>query len=88
MIVMVKYCGGCNPRYDRVGMVTKLAEDFPAVQFIGHTNGSSVDMLLVVNGCQNQCASLDHTAAVIYMMYQQEQYLEVYAEIQTLIKRG
>ena len=65
-------------------MVNKLAEDFPELQFTSHVNSSSVDMLLVVNGCQNQCASIDHVAPTIYMMYQQEQYPEVFAKIQTL----
>ena len=31
--IAVYYCGGCNPRYDRVGTVRMLAKQFPKLTF-------------------------------------------------------
>ena len=33
MIVQVKYCGGCNPRYDRVEFLQHLMNTFPEIEF-------------------------------------------------------
>ena len=53
----VKYCGGCNPRYDRVALVQALEKAF------GETlspvrPGEQYDELYVVCGCTARCADL------------------------------
>ena len=30
--VRVKYCGGCNTRYNRTGLTRRLREDFPELR--------------------------------------------------------
>ena len=32
-VVGVRYCGGCNPRYDRAALVHSLEVSFPEVSF-------------------------------------------------------
>ena len=27
--IALRYCGGCNPRYDRIGLVEELKSRFP-----------------------------------------------------------
>lgn len=56
LTVGVKYCGGCNPRYERVEFVRTLAEDVPAAQFVPARPGEPCDRLLVVCGCHARCA--------------------------------
>ena len=56
MIVGVKYCGGCNPRYDRVAFVRALAERCPEARFVPAWPGERYDRLLVVCGCHARCA--------------------------------
>ena len=58
MTVQVKYCGGCNPRYDRSGLVRRIREDFPGAAVIYEAPpGAAVDFVLVVCGCSVRCAS-------------------------------
>ena len=54
--VGVKYCGGCNPRYDRVGLVNRLAAAFPSLHMETARPGVPYDFLLVVCGCTARCA--------------------------------
>ena len=54
----IRYCGGCNPRYDRVGLVRTLQAENPEIEFKNAENGTEYDAVLVVCGCLAQCA--DH----------------------------
>jgi hypothetical protein len=67
--IVVKYCGGCNPRYDRVGLVGRLEEEFSGTaRFVpAGEGGGGGDLLLVVCGCHVRCAEttgLSHLPAV------------------------
>ena len=54
----VRYCGGCNPRYDRVALVKRLGEYFPALHFVPAQAGRPYPAVLVVCGCPNCCADV------------------------------
>lgn len=54
--VGVKYCGGCNSRYDRTALVRRLEGEFPALDFAPALPGPAQDLLLVVCGCGVRCA--------------------------------
>lgn len=58
MTVGVKYCGGCNPRYDRVAAARRLEAAFPALTFTPALPGVCYDALLVLCGCTARCADL------------------------------
>lgn len=58
MTVMVKYCGGCNPRFDRLAVAKQLQEQSPSVQIIP-VGTSAADLVLVICGCKNKC--VQHT---------------------------
>ncbi|MDR1835370.1 MAG: hypothetical protein LBQ96_06160 [Fusobacteriaceae bacterium] len=57
----IKYCGGCNPRYDRVAEVEKikerLRETLPDSEFIYVDPKELYDYVLVACGCQVKCAN-------------------------------
>jgi hypothetical protein len=60
MTVLLKYCGGCNPRYDRTALVEQLRQEFPKVEFLYANSGlTEADMVLVVCGCPVRCTSQD-----------------------------
>lgn len=48
--VKLCYCGGCNPRYDRVAAVHALCCSFPEIRF--ETDGS---IRVAVCGCERAC---------------------------------
>ena len=56
--VGVKYCGGCNPEYDRVALVEWIEKALQGkVTFLPPEN-DDVDIILAVNGCRTACADL------------------------------
>lgn len=55
MIVRVKYCGGCNPRYDRTLLLERLKEAFPEITFQGESSAQAAAGL-VICGCSAACA--------------------------------
>jgi len=69
-LVGIKYCGGCNPKYDRAGFVQHLQEAFYQKEDFCHKDfkdqngirfeyaqaGVFYDVLIVVNGCERSCA--------------------------------
>jgi hypothetical protein len=58
VIVGVKYCGGCNPSYDRPELVRRIQEAFPSVTFVyaNEAREDQWDFALVVCGCPVKCA--------------------------------
>lgn len=53
--VGVRYCGGCNPRFDRVAGVRRLEAACPWAEFSGVRPGEYRDVLLIVGGCTACC---------------------------------
>ncbi|MDR1496610.1 MAG: hypothetical protein LBS67_06820 [Clostridiales Family XIII bacterium] len=61
-----KFCGGCNPVYDRRAAYEKIRSDVCVraaergveVSFEPVREGVRYDALLVICGCANRCASL------------------------------
>lgn len=51
--IYVRYCGGCNPEYDRVGAVTRLTE---AKKFIITSEEHDAFLKIAVSGCARRCA--------------------------------
>ncbi len=49
------YCGGCNPRYDRVTFVKRLAEICPRVSLKFCGTDESCGALLLICGCSTAC---------------------------------
>lgn len=60
--VGVRYCGGCNPRYDRVALVKRLEGFFPGAEFVPAQDGTSYPAALVIYGCPARCAGISGLA--------------------------
>ena len=54
----VRYCGGCNPMYDRVSVVRRLEKLLPELSFVPAQPGKPYTAVLIVNGCPTACASV------------------------------
>ena len=58
LICGVKFCGGCNPRYDRSQAFAILeSRTGDRVKFDYAEEDVTYDLLLVIGGCTNCCAS-------------------------------
>jgi hypothetical protein len=64
--VGIKYCGGCNPYYDRVALVKRIENRLQGkVELVSAANDNvvsaandNVDFVLAVEGCHTACADL------------------------------
>jgi len=52
----VKYCGGCNPTYDRMQVVRQLKSYFLNRFYFLLRNRKHLNGLLFINGCHRSCA--------------------------------
>lgn len=55
----VRFCGGCNPRYDRREALNQIESQFKDIDFVNAAEGVPHDLLLVIGGCSNCCASYE-----------------------------
>ena len=62
MRIGIKYCGGCNPRYDRVAAVKELQRRHPEWTVEPAGEGGQ-EYILVVCGCTAVCAGHAHLKA-------------------------
>jgi len=54
----IKYCGGCNPGYDRVATAQYIEHSLHgSVEFVDLGN-KDIDLVLAIEGCKTCCADL------------------------------
>jgi len=56
--IRVKYCGGCNPNYDRVALVKQIEERLSGKAALVGAEGNGIALVLAVVGCSIACADL------------------------------
>ena len=71
-VVGLRYCGGCNPRYDRVAAVERLQAQLPEVELRPAAPGQKA--VLVVCGCPARCAGVSGLDGELIWLYAQEQF--------------
>jgi len=54
----LKYCGGCNPEYDRVTVVRHIGERLQGKAEFVEPEHEGVELILAVQGCSTACADL------------------------------
>lgn len=70
MRIGIKYCGGCNPRYDRTALVSRLKKYVGE----GHSietakQGIIYDIIVVLFGCTSACANHENLKAKYEKIY-------------------
>lgn len=55
----LKYCGGCNPAFDRVAAVERIKGELEGIAVIVPLDHDSTEMVLAVMGCGAACADLE-----------------------------
>lgn len=60
MNICIKYCGGCNPRYDRKKIIDYLKNDFPSINIILQSDNKTCDFVVVISGCIRSCVQHEH----------------------------
>ena len=55
----IKYCGGCNPHYERVEMIQQVQSAVKGRFLFLRHDRQDLDGLIAVNGCLRACAVKD-----------------------------
>jgi hypothetical protein len=56
--IRVKYCGGCNPNYDRPALVKRIKERLGNRLALAEAGDDGISLVLAVVGCATACADL------------------------------
>ena len=80
--VGVRYCGGCNPRYDRVAVVKALETRFPQVAFV--PADSRQILTLLICGCSAQCVYRGDLTRECLFIYKEDHISRSFLRIQSL----
>ena len=56
--VGIKYCGGCNPYYDRIALVKQIANRLAGKVEVVALDHDQIDLVVAVEGCSTACADL------------------------------
>lgn len=69
MLVAVKFCGGCDPEYDRIEMFQKIKKALGNKVEWTFSPTTHADCLLVINGCSRACANTSefHISKVFFV---------------------
>lgn len=55
----VRFCGGCNPRFERGEVFRMYKREIPEIEFTYASEEDTYDTLLVIGGCQSCCAGYE-----------------------------
>ena len=58
MKIAIKYCGGCNPDFDRVALVKRIEKRLKGKAELVSQEDDGIDLVLGVEGCKTACADL------------------------------
>jgi len=61
----IKYCGGCNPGYERVEMIERVQFRFNDQFLFLRYDEPDIDVLVLMSGCHRACAGKDLNTAKI-----------------------
>lgn len=57
----VKFCGGCNPKYNRKGVFEKIKTKFKnSIYFSANHENLLYDGLVLICGCERCCTNYDN----------------------------
>ena len=57
--IAIKYCGGCNPEFDREEAVDEMLSRLGQTVEVLALDDPAVEMVVAVQGCPVSCADLD-----------------------------
>lgn len=72
MVIGIKYCGGCNPVFDRRKIVDMISESYPEVIVEYVTEKNIYEIALIINGCTRACSNHENIKAKTKVFLQSE----------------
>lgn len=87
----VKFCGGCNPRFERGKLLNKMKKDFEnIISFQNAVENVEYDGLVVLGGCSNCCAMYQNikTKSEPILIWDEKGYNDIAKNLSEIIKEG
>lgn len=84
----IKYCGGCNPKYNRSDFTYELIEKYKdKVEIEPIKHNIVYDMVIIMNGCSSRCANISQIKhkGKIFSVAGEEDFILIYGEIDKII---
>lgn len=83
MIIGIKYCGGCNPFYNRARRVEKFRKDNPEHEYVNSAEDTVCDYWMVVCGCGRRCADIKNLNArkKVVLLWDEESFQMLQGEL-------
>ncbi len=87
MLLGVKYCGGCNPSYERVALVRTLSLRLKGRARLVCCEDRRARHLLVVAGCESACVDLAPFAGrVVHRIFRESDLERLVTELTAIAK--
>jgi len=88
LILYVKYCGGCNPKYDRAKLVQQIEAAMPQIEIIYQTKPIA-DAALVICGCSTACANKEEAVGTygVFVIWQDRDLSALYEFLEQVNNR-
>ena len=58
VVIGIRYCGGCNPRYDRGAQARRFLQSLTSVRFTMVRPGETYAAILLICGCETACVTV------------------------------
>ena len=86
----IKYCGGCNPHYERVDMLQKVHSLLKNRFLFLRYDQENLNGLILVSGCPRACASknLDQTEILLRSVIEENEFENLIEWLTTLEGSG
>jgi len=82
----IKYCGGCNPRFNRLEFVSQLKRNAPHHNYSLYM-GKPSDVYLVVCGCKRACADFSKEKASSFIVIDEDSSVDSVVEVIGLLSK-
>lgn len=81
----VRFCGGCNPRYDRGMAFQEIKNNIINIDFEIAEENTEYDVILVIGGCTSCCASYKQfNSKEVIKMWQKDHIQNIISRIEQL----
>lgn len=79
MKIGVKYCGGCNPQYNRSSILERVKQQFPWIQLESVKQDVIYDWVFVICGCKAECVDMKELKGHngVFLIYSIQKYMEI-----------
>lgn len=87
MKIGLKYCGGCNPNYERSHIVKRARAEYPQAVFAPYDPEDAYDLVLMICGCLEECTSFNcsNSRCGIVRIRSEEEYIRLQQAMKKMV---